>query len=140
MINYKFISEGNSVVAKIDDDGKSRMSCMVNHPEYLQWVADGGVATPYVKPLNESREELYQSANAEWVTRSATLLNLKVRGSSPEQALTARTMREVQRNGPNADAIATLHDKLDTLKDLIEAAVDQADLDIINVSDNTHWA
>ena len=33
---YKFISD--TVVAKIDDDGISRMSCSIENPEYLLWA------------------------------------------------------------------------------------------------------
>ena len=89
--------------------------------------------------LESAKEAFYISANTEWLRRGGLLFNLKIRGSSAEQALTARTMKEVQRGGPNADAIATLHDNLDILKDLIEAAADQAALNSIDVVDEIHW-
>jgi hypothetical protein len=137
--NATFTNPSNSTINADVDGTQMSIPVVVGNRHYDEIVAQSIIVAPYVKPLNESREELYQAANTEWVTRSATLLNLKVRGSSPEQALTARTMREMQRGGPNANAIATMHDKLDTLKDLIEAAEDQAALDLINVFNNAHW-
>ena len=43
MSNYKYMSD--EVVAKIDDDGKSRLSCSVDDEEFKKWVADGNTAT-----------------------------------------------------------------------------------------------
>ena len=37
MKTYKYLNE--TTIAKIDDDGISRMSCTVEHPEYLAWLA-----------------------------------------------------------------------------------------------------
>jgi len=45
---YKYISE--DVVAKIDADGKSRLSCSLANPEYVAWVADGNTPQPADKP------------------------------------------------------------------------------------------
>ena len=44
MTTYKYLSD--SVVAKIDDDGLSRMSCSVEHPEYLAWLSEGNTPEP----------------------------------------------------------------------------------------------
>jgi len=35
----------DEVVAKIDDDGKSRLSCSVDDEEFKKWLADGNTAT-----------------------------------------------------------------------------------------------
>jgi hypothetical protein len=43
MSNYKYLSD--EVVAKIDDDGKSRLSCSVDNEEFKKWLADGNTAT-----------------------------------------------------------------------------------------------
>jgi hypothetical protein len=43
MSNYKYLSD--EVVAKIDDDGKSRLSCSVDDEEFKAWLADGNTAT-----------------------------------------------------------------------------------------------
>ena len=44
MKTFKFIS--NSVVAQIDEDGKSRISCSIQNSDYLSWLAAGGVPLP----------------------------------------------------------------------------------------------
>lgn len=43
-MRYKFISD--SVVARIDDDGVSRMSCNVEDAAYLAWRSAGNVTSP----------------------------------------------------------------------------------------------
>jgi hypothetical protein len=43
MSNYKYLS--GEVVAKIDDDGKCRLSCSVDNEEFKEWLADGNTAT-----------------------------------------------------------------------------------------------
>ena len=48
MTTYKYISE--DVVAKIDADGKSRLSCSLANPEYVAWVALGNTPQPADKP------------------------------------------------------------------------------------------
>lgn len=97
--------------------------------------SDGAVRT-----FDEAKDEKYIEANAEYVRRGLVLTGAKVRGSSAEQALTAIALKETQRGNPNAATLASLHDKLEALKDLIEAAVDQAALDAINVTDDAHWS
>lgn len=44
MTTYKYLSD--AVVAKIDDDGLSRMSCTIENPEYLAWLAEGNAPLP----------------------------------------------------------------------------------------------
>lgn len=45
MITYKFIND--NIVAKIDDDGISRSSCLTANPEYQAWLAiEGNVTEP----------------------------------------------------------------------------------------------
>ena len=34
------------IIARIDDDGKCRMTCTEEHPEYLKWVAEGNTPEP----------------------------------------------------------------------------------------------
>jgi hypothetical protein len=43
MKRYKFTDSKNDVVHQIDEDGKSRMSCAIDHFEYTEWLANGGV-------------------------------------------------------------------------------------------------
>lgn len=47
-MNYKYLSD--TIVAKIDDDGLSRMSCSIEHPEYLAWLAEGNTPEPADPP------------------------------------------------------------------------------------------
>ena len=34
------------IFARIDDDGKCRLTCTEHNPEYLKWVAEGNTPTP----------------------------------------------------------------------------------------------
>ena len=99
--------------------------------EYETYLAD--------QQFDVSRLTKYESANAEYVERGIILTGAKARGSTPKQALNATAIKETQRGGPNAATLANLHDKLELLKDAIEAASDQAALDAIDVTDNSHW-
>jgi hypothetical protein len=54
-MNYQFTDSTNTVVAKIDDDGKSRVSFLADaegsyQNEYKAWVAEGNTPNPYVPP------------------------------------------------------------------------------------------
>ena len=35
------IEEGVQILARIDDDGKCRLTCTEQNPEYLAWLAEG---------------------------------------------------------------------------------------------------
>jgi hypothetical protein len=41
---YKRLND--ETVARIDDDGVSRMSCSVENPDYLTWLAEGNTLEP----------------------------------------------------------------------------------------------
>ena len=46
---YKLLhktTDGVQIIARIDDDGKCRLTCTEQHPEYLAWVAQGNTPTP----------------------------------------------------------------------------------------------
>ena len=34
------------IIARIDDDGKCRLTCTEQHPEYLEWIAAGNEPEP----------------------------------------------------------------------------------------------
>jgi hypothetical protein len=38
----KLISEDVQIYAKIDDDGKCRLTCTEDNEEFIQWKEDGG--------------------------------------------------------------------------------------------------
>ena len=56
-MNYKYLTD--TVVAKIDDDGKSRVSCSIENPEYLAWLAEGNTPTPADPLPNPRIAEIY---------------------------------------------------------------------------------
>ena len=54
-MSYQFTDSTNTVIAKIDDDGLSRVSFLVDadgpyQDEYKAWLADGNTPNPYVPP------------------------------------------------------------------------------------------
>ena len=56
MSNYKYLSD--EVVAKIDDDGKSRLSCSVDNEEFKEWLKKGNKPKPADKPIPPTYQEL----------------------------------------------------------------------------------
>jgi hypothetical protein len=38
--------DGLQILARIDDDGKYRLTCSEENPEYLKWVAEGNTPLP----------------------------------------------------------------------------------------------
>ena len=43
-MTYKLLNktpDGVQILARIDDDGKCRLTCTEQHPEYLEWLAEG---------------------------------------------------------------------------------------------------
>lgn len=62
---YQFIDSTNTVVAKIDDDGISRMSCTINNPDYLVWLSEGNTpepADPIPEPLELTPQQKLENA------------------------------------------------------------------------------
>lgn len=56
-MNYKIINE--TVVARIDEDGKSRFSCSIENHEYLEWIAAGNTPLPAdPPPVEEQRSAI----------------------------------------------------------------------------------
>ena len=46
---YKFLplADGEQqILARIDDDGKCRLTCTEQNPEYLAWLAEGNTPLP----------------------------------------------------------------------------------------------
>ena len=46
---YKLLpkQEGESqIIARIDDDGLCRLTCTEQHPEYVEWLAEGNEPLP----------------------------------------------------------------------------------------------
>jgi hypothetical protein len=49
MMIYKLLEtnqDGIKIFARIDDDGKCRLTCTEQHPEYLAWLAEGNTPLP----------------------------------------------------------------------------------------------
>ena len=55
-MNYKYITD--TVVAKIDDDGISRMSCSIENPEYLAWLSAGNTPEPADPVVRDVKAEI----------------------------------------------------------------------------------
>ena len=95
-------------------------------------------------PLDDQKITKFAAADAEFIRRGLVAHGKtpgpdgKVRGVMPDKALDAWNAR--RRNQPQADAVDALFNKLDTLKDTIEDAADQAALDAIDIEDNIHWS
>jgi len=50
---YKMLSiiEGEQqIYARIDDDGKCRLTCTANYPEFKAWLAEGNTPEPADEP------------------------------------------------------------------------------------------
>ena len=46
---YKILTtneDGQTIYARIDDDGKCRLTCTADYQEYLKWVAEGNTPEP----------------------------------------------------------------------------------------------
>lgn len=66
-MNYKYINE--NVVAKIDADGLSRMSCTIENEEFKAWLADGNIPIPADIPNPQiaiNQEALAYLASTDW--------------------------------------------------------------------------
>jgi hypothetical protein len=42
--------EDTQIFARIDDDGKCRVTCIETNPEYLKWLAEGNEPLPADEP------------------------------------------------------------------------------------------
>lgn len=47
-MNYKFLTK--TTVAMIDDEGKSRISCSIDHPPFVEWLDAGNTPLPADPP------------------------------------------------------------------------------------------
>jgi len=48
-MTYKILhtnEDGQTIYARIDDDGKCRLTCTEDYPEFKQWLSEGNVPTP----------------------------------------------------------------------------------------------
>jgi len=55
MKKYQFVSE--KVVARIDDDGRCRLSCSIDNPEFLEWLAAGNTAEPMATAIPTKEQQ-----------------------------------------------------------------------------------
>ncbi len=95
--------------------------------------------------ITETRERLYELADAEYVKRSLEAAesvkkgNGKVRGGDAKGRLIALGIKaDYQTDQTLKKAFVSVHDMLDCLKDFIEGSYQKA-LDKIDVADNKHW-
>ena len=55
-MKYKFITD--SVVAKIDDDGLSRLSCTTDNEDFKEWLAEGNTPEPADVPIPTVQDQI----------------------------------------------------------------------------------
>ena len=88
MSNYKYLSD--DVVAKIDDDGKSRLSCSVDNEEFKEWLAEGNKPIPptyqenrvaeYL-PIGDQLDEIYHNGIDSWKAKIKTVKDKYPKGN-----------------------------------------------------------
>ena len=52
-MNYKILHTtltGKTIYARIDDDGKCRLTCTEDHPPFQEWLAEGNEPLPADDP------------------------------------------------------------------------------------------
>ena len=42
--------DGQTIYARIDDDGKCRLTCSADHPPFQEWLAEGNEPLPADEP------------------------------------------------------------------------------------------
>jgi hypothetical protein len=45
------------IYARIDDDGKCRLTCTAEYPEFQAWLAEGNTPTPADEPNNDTETD-----------------------------------------------------------------------------------
>jgi hypothetical protein len=58
---FKFLpkvhKDDHQTYARIDDDGKCRLTCTADYPEFQAWLAEGNVPTPAEEPTQTPPSE-----------------------------------------------------------------------------------
>jgi hypothetical protein len=66
-MNYKYLTE--TTLAKIDNDGLSRLSCSIENPEFQAWLSEGNTPLPADIPdpqLQINADALDYLASTDW--------------------------------------------------------------------------
>jgi hypothetical protein len=56
---YKLLKteDGVKIYARIDEDGKCRLTCTEDHPEFKQWLEEGNTPLPADEPTTNEISE-----------------------------------------------------------------------------------
>jgi hypothetical protein len=55
-MNFKILrtnEDGVTIYARIEDDGKCRLTCTDEYPEFQEWIAEGNEPLPADEPAGE---------------------------------------------------------------------------------------
>ncbi len=47
------VQDGQPIYARMDDDGKCRLTCTADYPEFQKWLAEGNEPLPPDAPATE---------------------------------------------------------------------------------------
>jgi len=109
---YQFINLDNTVVAKIDDDGISRMSCTINNPNYLAWISEGNTPEPAdIPPVVIPDISMRQARLA--LLADGLLDDIEAAMSTPEYKIWWEYSTVVERNNPLVEQVLAILGKSD---------------------------
>lgn len=106
MTSYRYLSD--TVVAKIDDDGLSRMSCSIENPEFMSWIAEGNTPEPAdpLTPTVPAIVTMRQARLALLQTGMLASVNAAVAAADEATKITWEFSSEVQRNNALVSTLA----------------------------------
>jgi len=134
-MNYQFLDVDNALVAKIDDDGKARVSFLADaegpyQDEYRAWLKAGNVTEPYVPPPPAIPQQVPM-----WAVRTVLQNDgLFDQAQALIEASTDNALKNVWEYGNFADRNSNAIASLAAALDLTSEQVDQMFIDANDLS------